>query len=56
MNPCESCKLTPDEAMKIGGCPFPLVCDLCGKMETVPYDVGDSCSCGGIFNLRCPNI
>jgi len=26
-----------------------LVCDLCGRIETLPYDDGDACYCSGKF-------
>ena len=26
-----------------------LICDLCGRKESIPYDVGDECYCGGHF-------
>ena len=28
-----------------------LVCNLCGRKETSPYDEGDECYCGGKFKV-----
>ena len=28
-----------------------LICQQCSRIETEPYDVGDSCSCGGEFAM-----
>ena len=26
-----------------------LKCDQCGRIETMPFDIGDKCICGGVF-------